>query len=70
MQQMRQEAEGERMLTEGTKLSFEDRRELERNIKELENEIETNYQGQSQKAMNKIKELRQLRRMRYVVEEE
>ena len=58
-------------LTGGVKPSFEDRRELERNIKNLEKEIEADKEPMLSNVMrSKIKELRSLRRMRYLVEEE
>ena len=58
-------------LTGWVKPSFEDRRELERNIKNLEKEIEADKEPMLSIAMrSKIKELRRLRRMRYLVEEE
>ena len=61
-------------LTEGVKPSLEDRKELERNIKDLITEIEELnkawYPKLSPETLQKIKELRRLRRMRYIVEEE
>ena len=61
-------------LTEGVKPSFEDRKELERKIKDLITEIEESnnawYPKMAPEMPGKIKELRRLRRMRYLVEDE
>ena len=56
-------------LTEGVKPSFEDRKELERNIRDLAQYLESTKNVDYKCIESSVKEYRRLRRMRHTEEE-